>query len=135
LTRQNTAGRRASEKQLALIVKNQANDHVARLDSNDSGAERGITIFAKNGTSVCLEQHPYQHRRNTPGPPTLVGEVERSVGCRRVGPGFVDAAEGPMPTDQFVTSKALKLEPCALSLLNKSSQGRRRAVTAAGRML
>mgnify|MGYP002700746157 CR=1 FL=1 len=83
-----------------------ANQDVAEraMDSNDIERERGITIFAKP-TSV-----EWKGMRinivDTPGHADFGGEVERILSMVDGVVLLVDAADGPTPQTNFVTSQA-----------------------------
>jgi GTP-binding protein len=87
------------------------------LDSNDLEREKGITILAKttsvmyNGTKINII--------DTPGHADFGGEVERVINMADGALLIVDAAEGPLPQTQFVTTKALERNLPMIVLINK----------------
>src|ERR1700694_5008171 len=91
------------------------------MDSNELGAERGITIPAKV-TSI------YWHgiRVNivdTPGHADFGGEVERILNMVDGAIVLVDAAEGPLPQTKFVVTKALRMGLKPIVAINKVDRG------------
>ena len=87
------------------------------MDSNDIERERGITILAK-ATSVEWKGVRI-NIVDTPGHADFGGEVERILGMVDSVVLLVDAAEGPMPQTNFVTSTALRLGLRPMVVLNK----------------
>ncbi|MDP3263494.1 MAG: translational GTPase TypA [Tabrizicola sp.] len=103
-------------KQSGAFRDNQAVAERA-MDSNDIERERGITILAK-----CTSLEWAGQRINivdTPGHADFGGEVERILSMVDGVVLLVDAAEGPMPQTNFVTSKALALGLRPIVVLNK----------------
>lgn len=87
------------------------------MDSNDIERERGITILAKNASTV------YNGVKinivDTPGHADFGGEVERVLKMVDGVLLLVDAAEGPMPQTRFVLEKALALNLLVVIIINK----------------
>ena len=87
------------------------------MDSNDLERERGITILAKNCSTV------YNGVKinivDTPGHADFGGEVERVLKMVNGVLLLVDAAEGCMPQTRFVLSKALELGHRVIVVVNK----------------
>ena len=87
------------------------------MDSGDIERERGITILAKNCSTV------YNGVKinivDTPGHADFGGEVERILKMVNGVILLVDAAEGPMPQTRFVLSKALELGHRVIVVVNK----------------
>ncbi|NLU25077.1 MAG: translational GTPase TypA [Clostridiales bacterium] len=87
------------------------------MDSNDLERERGITILAKN---TAIEYGDTQlNLVDTPGPAAFGGEVERILKMVNGVILLVDAAEGPMPQNRFVLSRALELGHRVIVVINK----------------
>jgi GTP-binding protein len=87
------------------------------MDSNDLEREKGITILAKT-TSVMFEGTKI-NIIDTPGHADFGGEVERVINMADGALLIVDAAEGPLPQTQFVTTKALERNLPIMVLINK----------------
>ncbi len=87
------------------------------MDSNDLERERGITILAKNASTV------YKGTKinivDTPGHADFGGEVERVLKMVNGVLLLVDAFEGPMPQTRFVLQKALELHHKVIIVVNK----------------
>lgn len=87
------------------------------MDSNDLERERGITILAKNASTM------YNGVKinivDTPGHADFGGEVERVLKMVDGVLLLVDAAEGPMPQTRFVLEKALALNLLVIIIINK----------------
>ncbi|MEG0752769.1 MAG: translational GTPase TypA [Angelakisella sp.] len=87
------------------------------MDSNDLERERGITILAKNASTM------YNGVKinivDTPGHADFGGEVERVLKMVDGVLLLVDAAEGPMPQTRFVLEKALALNLLVVIIINK----------------
>ncbi len=87
------------------------------MDSNDLERERGITILAKNTSTV------YKGVKinivDTPGHADFGGEVERILKMVNGVVLLVDAFEGPMPQTRFVLQKALDLNHKIIIVANK----------------
>lgn len=87
------------------------------MDSNDLERERGITILAKNASTM------YNGIKinivDTPGHADFGGEVERVLKMVDGVLLLVDAAEGPMPQTRFVLEKALALDLLVIIIINK----------------
>ncbi len=87
------------------------------MDSNDLERERGITILAKNASTV------YEDVKinivDTPGHADFGGEVERVLKMVSGVLLLVDAAEGPMPQTRFVLERALALGLAVIIVINK----------------
>ena len=87
------------------------------LDSGDLERERGITILAKNTSTV------YKGVKinivDTPGHADFGGEVERILKMVNGVVLLVDAFEGPMPQTRFVLQKALELNHKVIIAVNK----------------
>src|SRR5262249_25944083 len=104
-----------------------ANEHVVErvMDSNALERGRGITILAKN-TSTVWGGVPI-NIADTPGHADFGGEVERTLAMVDGVLLLVDASEGPLLQTRFVLGKALEagLEPVVC--LNKIDRGDSRA--------
>ena len=87
------------------------------MDSGDLERERGITILAKNLSTV------YNGVKinivDTPGHADFGGEVERVLKMVSGVLLLVDAAEGPMPQTRFVLQKALEQNLSVVVVVNK----------------
>ena len=87
------------------------------MDSGDLERERGITILAKNTSTV------YKGIKinivDTPGHADFGGEVERVLKMVNGVLLLVDAAEGPMPQTRFVLEKALAQGLRVVIIVNK----------------
>lgn len=87
------------------------------MDSGDIERERGITILAKNTSTI------YQDIKinivDTPGHADFGGEVERVLKMVNGVLLLVDAFEGPMPQTRFVLQKALELNHKVIIVVNK----------------
>ena len=87
------------------------------MDSGDLERERGITILAKNTSTV------YKGIKinivDTPGHADFGGEVERVLKMVDGVLLLVDAAEGPMPQTRFVLEKALAQGLRVVIIVNK----------------
>ncbi len=87
------------------------------MDSNDLERERGITILAKNASTI------YKGVKinivDTPGHADFGGEVERVLKMVDGVLLLVDAAEGPMPQTRFVLEKALAQGLLVIIIINK----------------
>ncbi len=87
------------------------------MDSGDLERERGITILAKNlstmynGVKINII--------DTPGHADFGGEVERVLKMVNGVILLVDAAEGPMPQTRFVLQKALEQNLSIIVVVNK----------------
>lgn len=92
-------------------------DESASMDSNALEQERGITIYAKNGSV------PYKGTKinivDTPGHADFGSEVERVLRSIDSVLLVVDAQEGPMPQTRFVLKKSLELGLKPIVVLNK----------------
>ena len=87
------------------------------MDSGDLERERGITILAKN-TAVRYKDVKI-NVVDTPGHADFGGEVERILKMVNGVILLVDAAEGPMPQNRFVLSRALELGHRVIVVVNK----------------
>ncbi len=87
------------------------------MDSGDLERERGITILAKNTSTV------YDGVKinivDTPGHADFGGEVERVLKMVNGVLLLVDSFEGPMPQTRFVLQKALELNHRVIIVVNK----------------
>ncbi len=87
------------------------------MDCNDLERERGITILAKNASTI------YKGVKinivDTPGHADFGGEVERVLKMVDGVLLLVDAAEGPMPQTRFVLEKALAQGLLVIIIINK----------------
>ena len=87
------------------------------MDNGDLERERGITILAKNTSTV------YKGVKinivDTPGHADFGGEVERILKMVNGVVLLVDAFEGPMPQTRFVLQKALELNHRVIIAVNK----------------
>jgi len=87
------------------------------MDSGDLERERGITILAKNTSTV------YNGVKinivDTPGHADFGGEVERVLKMVEGVLLLVDSAEGPMPQTRFVLEKALAQGLMVIIIINK----------------
>lgn len=101
----------------ALIHQTGAGPDESTMDSNSLEQERGITIYAKNGSI------PYKDTKinivDTPGHADFGSEVERVLRSIDAVMLVVDAQEGPMPQTRFVLKKALELGLQPLVVINK----------------
>ena len=87
------------------------------MDSNDLEKERGITIYAKNTSSIYKDTKI--NILDTPGHADFGSEVERVLRSIDSVLLVVDAAEGPMPQTKFVLKKSLELGLKPILVLNK----------------
>ncbi len=87
------------------------------MDSNDIERERGITILAKNASTVYKDTKI--NIIDTPGHADFGGEVERVLKMVDGVLLLVDSAEGPMPQTRFVLEKALLLDLAVVIVVNK----------------
>ena len=87
------------------------------MDSNDIERERGITILAKNASTVYKDTKI--NIIDTPGHADFGGEVERVLKMVDGVLLLVDSAEGPMPQTRFVLEKALQLDLAVVIVINK----------------
>jgi GTP-binding protein len=87
------------------------------MDNNDLERERGITILAKNASTM------YKGVKinivDTPGHADFSGEVERVLKMINGVVLLVDAYEGPMPQTRFVLQKALEMNHKIIICINK----------------
>jgi len=87
------------------------------MDSNTLEQERGITIYAKNGSIFYKDTKI--NIVDTPGHADFGSEVERvlrAIDCVLL---LVDAQEGPMPQTRFVLKKSLELGFKPIVIINK----------------
>ena len=87
------------------------------MDSDDLEKERGITIYAKNTSSIYKDTKI--NILDTPGHADFGSEVERVLRSIDSVLLVVDAAEGPMPQTKFVLKKSLELGLKPILVLNK----------------
>lgn len=87
------------------------------MDSFDQEKERGITIFAKNGS--IFYKNTKINIVDTPGHADFGSEVERMLKTIDSAILVVDAYEGPMPQTKFVLEKSLQLGLPILVVINK----------------
>jgi len=95
------------------------------MDSGDIEKERGITITAKN-CSTIYDGIKY-NILDTPGHADFGGEVERALMMVDGAILLVDAAEGPLPQSRFVLQKALELNLKIIVCINKIDRSDQRA--------
>lgn len=87
------------------------------MDSDSIEKERGITIYAKNGS--LLYKDTKINIVDTPGHADFGSEVERVLRSIDSVLLVVDAQEGPMPQTRFVLKKSLELGLKPILVLNK----------------
>lgn len=87
------------------------------MDSNALEQERGITIYAKNGSIYYKDTKI--NIVDTPGHADFGSEVERVLRSIDDVVLVVDAQEGPMPQTRFVLKKSLELGLKPIVVLNK----------------
>ncbi len=89
----------------------------ATMDTDSIEKERGITIYAKNGSLI------YKGTKinivDTPGHADFGSEVERVLRSIDSVLLVVDAQEGPMPQTRFVLKKSLELGLKPIVVINK----------------
>jgi GTP-binding protein len=94
------------------------------MDTNALEQERGITIYAKNGSLFYpLEGSGRETTKinivDTPGHADFGSEVERVLKAIDTVLLLVDAQEGPMPQTRFVLKKSLELGLRPIVVINK----------------
>lgn len=94
------------------------------MDTDSIEKERGITIYAKNGSLFYPSIHSGQASTkinivDTPGHADFGSEVERVLRSIDSVLLVVDAQEGPMPQTRFVLKKSLELGLKPIVVLNK----------------
>ncbi|OGH64211.1 MAG: GTP-binding protein TypA [Candidatus Magasanikbacteria bacterium RIFCSPHIGHO2_01_FULL_41_23] len=105
-------------------------DETVTMDSNALEKERGITIYAKNGSLFYPSTHSIGAQGSgreptkinivdTPGHADFGSEVERVLRSIDSVLLIVDAQEGPMPQTKFVLKKSLELGLKPIVVLNK----------------
>lgn len=87
------------------------------MDTNALERERGITIYAKNGS--ILYKNTKINIVDTPGHADFGSEVERVLRAIDTVLLLVDAQEGPMPQTRFVLKKSLELGLKPIVVINK----------------
>jgi GTP-binding protein len=87
------------------------------MDSMELERERGITIAAKNCSTVW--KGVKINILDTPGHADFGGEVERALSMVDGVVLLVDASEGPLPQTRFVLGKALSLKRAVIVVINK----------------
>lgn len=87
------------------------------MDSDSIEKERGITIYAKNGSLIYNDTKI--NIVDTPGHADFGSEVERVLRSIDSVLLVVDAQEGPMPQTRFVLKKSLELGLKPIVVLNK----------------
>jgi GTP-binding protein len=87
------------------------------MDTNALEQERGITIYAKNGS--ILYKNTKINIVDTPGHADFGSEVERVLRAIDTVLLLVDAQEGPMPQTRFVLKKSLELGLKPIVVINK----------------
>ncbi len=87
------------------------------MDTNALEQERGITIYAKNGS--ILYKDTKINIVDTPGHADFGSEVERVLRAIDTVLLLVDAQEGPMPQTRFVLKKSLELGLKPIVVINK----------------
>ncbi len=92
-------------------------DETITMDSNALEKERGITIYAKNGSLFYKDTKI--NIVDTPGHADFGSEVERVLRSIDSVLLIVDAQEGPMPQTKFVLKKSLELGLKPIVVLNK----------------
>jgi GTP-binding protein len=103
-------------RQSGLFREGQAvNDRI--MDNMDLERERGITIAAKNCSTVWKDVKI--NIIDTPGHADFGGEVERALSMADGALLLVDASEGPLPQTRFVLEKTLKLGLKIIVVINK----------------
>src|SRR3989338_8395056 len=98
------------------------------MDTNALEQERGITIYAKNGSIFYPPLHKAGEGQrkatkinivDTPGHADFGSEVERVLRAIDTVLLVVDAQEGPMPQTRFVLKKSLELGLRPIVVINK----------------
>ncbi len=98
------------------------------MDTNALEQERGITIYAKNGSIFYPNPHKTSDGQvkttkinivDTPGHADFGSEVERVLRAIDTVLLLVDAQEGPMPQTRFVLKKSLELGLKPIVVINK----------------
>jgi len=87
------------------------------MDTNALEQERGITIYAKNGSLFYKDTKI--NIVDTPGHADFGSEVERVLRAIDTVLLLVDAQEGPMPQTRFVLKKSLELGLRPIVVINK----------------
>ncbi len=87
------------------------------MDTNALEQERGITIYAKNGS--LFYKNTKINIVDTPGHADFGSEVERVLRAIDTVLLLVDAQEGPMPQTRFVLKKSLELGLKPIVVINK----------------
>lgn len=87
------------------------------MDTNTLEKERGITIYAKNGSLFWKDTKI--NIVDTPGHADFGSEVERVLRAIDTVLLVVDAQEGPMPQTRFVLKKSLELGLKPIVVINK----------------
>ncbi|MEK7613681.1 MAG: translational GTPase TypA [Patescibacteria group bacterium] len=87
------------------------------MDTDSIEKERGITIYAKNGSLIYKDTKI--NIVDTPGHADFGSEVERVLRSIDSVLLVVDAQEGPMPQTRFVLKKSLELGLKPILILNK----------------
>ena len=95
------------------------------MDTRRPGAEKGITILAKN--TAVHRHHPdgtvtVINVIDTPGHADFGGEVERGLSMVDGVLLLVDASEGPLPQTRFVLRKALAAHLPVILVVNKTDR-------------
>jgi len=101
----------------AILTQTGAVSKETSMDSNTLEQERGITIYAKNASTVYKETKI--NIVDTPGHADFGSEVERVLRSIDSVLLIVDAQEGPMPQTRFVLKKSLELGLKPILVINK----------------
>jgi GTP-binding protein len=101
----------------ALMRQTGATTEETSMDSNSLEQERGITIYAKNGSVTYKDTK--LNIVDTPGHADFGSEVERVLRSIDSVLLVVDAQEGPMPQTRFVLKKSLELGLKPIVVINK----------------
>lgn len=101
----------------ALMRQTGMVDEGVSMDSDSIEKERGITIYAKNGSLIYKDTKI--NIVDTPGHADFGSEVERVLRSIDSVLLVVDAQEGPMPQTRFVLKKSLELGLKPIVVLNK----------------
>ena len=101
----------------AMMRQTGATTDATSMDSNSLEQERGITIYAKNGSVTYKDTK--LNIVDTPGHADFGSEVERVLRSIDSVLLVVDAQEGPMPQTRFVLKKSLELGLKPIVIINK----------------
>lgn len=101
----------------ALMRQTGMTEEGMSMDTNALEKERGITIYAKNGSLIYKDTKI--NIVDTPGHADFGSEVERVLRSIDSVLLVVDAQEGPMPQTRFVLKKSLELGLKPIVIINK----------------